>query len=299
MRQDSKDGVVLIAIAAVLLGGGCQDECDAYCSTLVRCMPPILEELFDDAGMVDATCGWESEDHSRLAVEACVVECSEARADVSDGQWEDAAACLSCQADELGGACSWESLMSLRTACPVCEHADEFFDEFQWEPDDDSLECDFELPERCGQHGDCEVGELCVQDKCVSAYTQRFRVEARSATISVTNPATGNSWDGNGGAPDCYVVFYAGGREAGVTSYVSDSYRPVWNQGVELGLTQTTDVDLKVFDWDDDVGDTDLVLWGTITGEDLVEEVRVGDGLLYWSSSDGGTTLTGFVRLVD
>jgi hypothetical protein len=134
----------------------------------------------------------------------------------------------------------------------------------------------------CASHADCGATELCVWGACEAAYGRTYWVGAANAEFSSYDPSCSCSWDGDGSAPDGCVDIYVDGAYAATTPTVSDSWYPVWNQGINLTLEPWTRVDFDVLDHDP-VG-YDVLMSGYVDAPTMLAAAR-GDGWVWWCGS--------------
>lgn len=113
----------------------------------------------------------------------------------------------------------------------------------------------------CDDHNDCASDEVCWSGSCEPIIGRAWTVEIASASVDIVHP-DGMLWDEDGSPPDLYAEF-GFTSDACLTSYVPESFDPVWYEscdfyvaGGELFYIDLWDVDLTgdelgtSYEWD-------------------------------------------------
>jgi hypothetical protein len=101
----------------------------------------------------------------------------------------------------------------------------------------------------CKEHSDCDSDLVCASSKCGTPYARRWRLSIESARITPTD-SRGDSWDGDGSAPDPYVTVKMDGSEVLKTQVKDNTLTPAWGESVTLLLNNSTRVQVSLFDDD-------------------------------------------------
>jgi len=120
------------------------------------------------------------------------------------------------------------------------------------EPPETSSTCilDCQIPPACTTAPDsCAGDQICTSSGgCVAAFPRVYALTQISVSVPTTNPATGESWDVGGGAPDLYL-----GDQAGMplTTAISDSFNALFSGPLEIQL-DAAGATVRLDIWDED-----------------------------------------------
>ncbi len=107
----------------------------------------------------------------------------------------------------------------------------------------------------------CSSAQVCKTDQaCGVDPNSVWRVQPVSAQIASSN--NGTSWDGDGSAPDVFVLMQCPGSSYSVSTSEVESYNPTWSSG---GCTAKAG-QLMAEPWVFQLWDSDLTSDDTITG---------------------------------
>src|SRR5688500_7648048 len=79
--------------------------------------------------------------------------------------------------------------------------------------------------DRCRDNDACDTDLICVKDKCASPYARRWRLSVESARIS-NHDSNNDTWDGNNGAPDPFIVVDVDDNQVLRTQIKQDTLTP-------------------------------------------------------------------------
>ena len=144
----------------------------------------------------------------------------------------------------------------------------------------------------CENHLDCNGEEVCWDGTCMSAFDHDWEVDIVSAEVEQVAP-DGVQWDSDHSPPDLYADFGLDGGDGCVTSFVPDSFDPVWYESCTFWIPRHSlffvdlwDVDghqdtfATTFEWD---GDDAWVELARTAGHEIVYIDPTGTTLLWMS----------------
>jgi hypothetical protein len=109
----------------------------------------------------------------------------------------------------------------------------------------------------CKESSQCDAASICAAGgACATASGHTYKFTFISGKVPSTDES-GAAWDAFGGAPDPKVTVYVNDKAVGSTSYVSDTFEPVWNETVTTVLKAGDSVELGV--WDIDTSEHDWI----------------------------------------
>lgn len=135
----------------------------------------------------------------------------------------------------------------------------------------------------CGSAQVCRTDQTCGVDP-----NSVWRVQPVSARIASSN--NGSSWDGDGSAPDVFVVMQCPGSTSATSTSEVESYTPTWSTG---GCTAKAS-QLLAERWVLQVWDSDISSNDTITGGLAYQftEQNLTAGTVTFGASGGLTSMT-------
>ncbi len=145
----------------------------------------------------------------------------------------------------------------------------------------------------CGKAGaactTCGTAQVCLTAQtCGVDPDSAWRVQPLSARIAATN--NGTAWDGEGSAPDVFIVMKCPGSETTTSTPEVESYTPAWSTGGCTARAGQLLAEQWMFQvWDSDVTSDDTItsaLAVQFTGEHFTQ------GTLTFEGSGGMTSLT-------
>jgi hypothetical protein len=126
----------------------------------------------------------------------------------------------------------------------------------------------------------CAGDTICSAGVCVPAFGRAYTIIVHSMLISTYTP-DGLYWDAGGGAPDPYVIIWLDGVSLATTSYVADSFVPMWNEAAPPAIILPGSR-LQFDVWDSDVTIDDGIMTcvaAPLTADQLHGGKIVCDGL--------------------
>jgi hypothetical protein len=140
----------------------------------------------------------------------------------------------------------------------------------------------------CHNHLDCAHDDVCWESTCIPAFDHEWEVDIVSAEVEQMAPDD-RPWDADHTPPDLYTDFGLDGLDACVTSFVPNSFDPVWYEACSFWVPRNPlfYVDL----WDvDEPADTFATTWEWDGNDAWVSLARTaGHEMMYIDPT--GTTL--------
>jgi hypothetical protein len=145
----------------------------------------------------------------------------------------------------------------------------------------------------CGKKGAacvaCASTQVCKTDQtCGVDPNSVWRVQPVSARIASNN--NGSSWDGDGSAPDVFVLMQCPGATSPTSTAEAESYTPAWTTGGCTARASQLMADQWAFQlWDSDVSSNDTIT--DVRGFRFTEE-HFTAGTVTFGAVGGMTSLT-------
>ena len=102
----------------------------------------------------------------------------------------------------------------------------------------------------CDNHLDCAGDDLCWDGTCTSAFDRDWEVDILSAEVDNVAP-DGLPWDSDHSPPDLYADFGLEYGDGCVTSFVPDSFDPVWYESCTFWIPRDSLFFVDLWDVDD------------------------------------------------
>lgn len=135
----------------------------------------------------------------------------------------------------------------------------------------------------CGSTQVCKTTQTCGVDP-----NSVWRVQPVSARISSNN--NGSSWDGDGSAPDVFVLMQCPGATSSTSTFEVESYNPTWTTGGCTARASQLMAEQWAFQlWDSDVSSNDTIT--DVRGVRFTEE-QFTAGTISFGAVGGMTSLT-------
>jgi hypothetical protein len=115
----------------------------------------------------------------------------------------------------------------------------------------------------CDQDAECASDELCWVGRCEPATDRWWNVDIHAAEVGWAHP-DGAAWDTDLSPPDLFVEFGLD-IDTCLTSYVPDSYEPVWYESCDFFVPYDPVFSVGLWDFDTTVDElaTELAWLGT------------------------------------
>ena len=104
----------------------------------------------------------------------------------------------------------------------------------------------------CDNHLDCAGDDLCWDGTCIHAVDREWEIDIVASEVDQVAP-DGAPWDSNHSPPDLYASFGVDKGDGCVTSFVPDSFDPVWYEACDMWIPWDPLFYVDLWDVDDPV----------------------------------------------